>query len=272
MISQYIQKMAQEKKARVAIGLTNVTDGIVNSLNRAQQYADITIVGTRVSNHKNISVDLNSENAQKEIAVIMASLLKNNDVDAIVRGNVSASAVIAELATALGHEKILRVAIVRDVKEREFLLTPASVTEGNTMSERLHMIRGAATFLHGLGVEPRVAIGQIENVRRRSEAIAQSMDEADFIAEALRRDSVAVPFIGYTLEKAVDTCNIIAPPSGIIGNAIWRTITGIGGCVDLGDFGLIDEPFVDDSQYWDDYFQPIIFAVALANIKTINRK
>jgi predicted methyltransferase MtxX (methanogen marker protein 4) len=174
---------------------------------------------------------------------------------------------MGELAQQLGYHKILRVAIIRDVKNREFLLVPAAVAEGNTIGERLFMAREAAAFLRSIGIMPKVAVGQIWDYRNKNDEITQSIDEAEYLAEKLREDSIAVPFVGYNLETAVDSCNVIVPRNGIIGNAVWRMITGVGGCKDLGDFGLIREVFVDDSQYWDDYYDAIKFAVALANAR-----
>ena len=265
MISEKILEYAKKKRAKVAIGLVKTNPEIIASLHRAEEYADVFVVGEKVDGLKFKFVPEQS-NRDTAVGREMANMLKKGEIDAIVRGNIEAYDCLHEVANLFGHKKILRTAIIKDQLGREFLLAPAALAEGNSMEERLWMASKMAEFLNSLGILPKIAVLQIYDTPV-TESIAQSMDEAIYIAEKLKKQGWKVDFVGYAIEKAVEFCNVIVSRNGIIGNAIWRTITGFKAGQDLGDFSLIPEVLVDDSKFWDDYFQPILFAVALVNMK-----
>lgn len=273
-ISLRIDRYASSARRKVAIGLTEATAPIIRSLEKASEFADITVVGCSVKSTMFQCVPVDNPAAptsQIQVARSLVRLLRAGEVNAIVRGNASAAIVMNELAGELGYDKILRVAAMRDVKGREFLFAPASVVEGNTMEERLWMAERMALLLEDMDIEPVIGIGCIGNRREWCDLIMQSLQEGSFIAEGLRTKGVRVDFVGYNLETSLDRCNILVPANGMIGNAVWRMLTGVGGCKDLGDLGLIKEVFVDDSQYWDDYYDAIKFAVAISNMREDRR-
>lgn len=258
-ISEYILKKAKEKRARVAIGLVKVTDGIIDSLKRASEFADIVVVGEEVKGFENIKTTKAEE--------VLPKLLLNKEVSGIVRGNMPAGPMMPILAKGLGYEKILRTAIIKNVDGKEYFFTPASVFEGNTMNERLWMARETVLFSKSIGLEPTVGVLSFGRTNGRSEMVDQNIDEAHCIVKQLTNEGFEAEWCGYRIDTAVKKFNIIVPPDGIVGNFVWRSITQFGGAIDIGDFGLIQEVFVDDSAYWDDYYQPIIFATALVNRK-----
>jgi predicted methyltransferase MtxX (methanogen marker protein 4) len=268
MISEKILEFAKKGRARVAIGLIKTNPEIIASLHRAEEFADIIIVGEKVDKFKSEFVP-EQGNREAIIGQKMAGMLRGGVVSAIVRGNMEAYNCLHEVADLFGHKKILRVSIIKDQLGREFLLAPAALAEGNSMGERLGMAFKMAEFIYNLGILPKIAVLQIYD-SPVTENIAQSMDEAAYIAEKLTQKGWKVGFVGYAVEKAVESCNVIVSSNGIIGNAIWRTITGFKAGQDLGDFSLIPEVLVDDSKFWDDYYQPIVFAAALVNMKKNN--
>lgn len=259
-ISEKILELAQAKKRTIAIGLVSSNPAIMRSLQRVSQFADIVIVGQPVTGFNNI-VDTDRPGET------LAKLLINKKVDGIVRGNLVAGEVMEVFAKELGYAQVSRVGIIRDLKNREFFIGPGGVVEGNTAKDRVELALRVVVLMNELGVTPKVGVLSIDETRNRSDGIDQSIDEAEFIVKNLKSRMIDAEWMGYAVEKAVDRANFIIPPNGVIGNFIWRSIVGFGGGYDLGDPGLIPEVFVDDSKYWDDFFQPILCAVALANLR-----
>lgn len=267
MISEKILEFAKKGRARVAIGLVKTNSEIVASLHRAVECADIIVVGEEIRNISNVIISNNSPHREQLIAEKLVDMLVNKDIDAVIRGNIVASKILPLLAKRFGYDKVLRSAILKDVKGREFFLTPAAVTEGNFVKERLCMAVKTAKFAQGMGIVPKIAVLQTGDTHGLSEYVEQSIDEADYIAGELSKLGYQVCFKGYAIEKAVEACNLIISRNGIVGNAIWRSIIGLGGVQEIGDFCLIPEIFIDGSKYWDDYYQTILFAVALVNMR-----
>jgi predicted methyltransferase MtxX (methanogen marker protein 4) len=260
LISDFIYQYSRMQRATVAIGISEITNSILDSLKKAAQFSDIIIVGKKIDGFESISESRN-------FGETLVNLLKQKKVDAIVRGNLPASETMLSLANQLGYDKILRTACLKDLKGREFLLTPAAQEEGNSIYERIWMIQESSKFLNKLEIIPQVGVLSLDVKRGKNSIFDQSIDEAEIIVSELSKRGIYAECVGHAIEMCVGKFNIVVPQNGVVGNYIWRSIVGFGGGLDLGDFGLIDEVFVDDSRYWDSFYQPIMFAVALTNIK-----
>ena len=264
MISEAIERYAKKRRARVAIGLVKTNSAISESIRRAMSIADVLVVGSEIEGVECVCV---GECADKEQAIArkMAELMSGGTIDAVVRGNIDYSYIESDYAMALGCKQIPRMALLKDVSGNEFAMTPASVLEGNSMKDRAEMAIKAVGIMCGMGLNVNVAVQRICDQRGLSEVIDQSIDESAYVAEMIAAAGYEVGYVGYGIENVMNKCNLLIPVNGIIGNAIWRTITGIGGCQDVGDLGMIDSVFIDDSKFWNDYYRPILCAVAIAN-------
>lgn len=185
MISEKILEFAKKGRARVAIGLVKTNPEIIASLHRAKEFADIVVVGEQVGGLSNVTISNNSCR-ESLVAEKLIDMLANNEVDALVRGNIDAvdSDILHMLARKFGHKLVLRSAILKSCNGKEFLLTPAAISEGNSMQQRLWMAIETAKFAEQMKVIPQIGVLQTGDTRGNSEYVDQSVDEAEYIARA----------------------------------------------------------------------------------------
>jgi len=196
----------------------------------------------------------------------LLTLLLNGDVNAAVRGSLSASCFMSQLREK--YSEVSRASIL-EYNGQLFLLAPVGIDEGDTLQQKERIIHNGAEFLQRIGIDPRIAIlsgGRPQDVGRSSK-IDGSIREAEELT-MITKDKYWVKHYFILIEDAVsDGANLILAPDGICGNLIFRSLVLIGsikshGAVTLG----IKEIFIDTSrsQNEEGYIRSLELAKKLA--------
>ena len=178
----------------------------------------------------------------------LINLLLNGEVEAAVRGSLSASHLMAVFKEK--YSQLYRASLL-EFEGHHFLLAPVGIDEGDTLEQKKKIIEYGAHFLKKMGLEPKIAIlsGGRPQDKGRSSRIDDSITEAQELTR-ITRDKYPVKHYFILIEDAVaDGANMIMAPDGICGNLIFRSLVFIGsikshGAVTLG----IKEIFIDTSR------------------------
>lgn len=216
-----------------------------------------------------------SQNTDCEIKLIekdedLIKAIKNDDVDAVIRGSLPSSSIMKDIKDNYPDNLITRATYVND-KDYEFLLSPVGIDEGSTVDEKYEIAVNCARFLKKLNKTPKIAIlaGGRKGDYGRSDEINKSIDESEKLYDLLY-NKYEVKNYYILIEQAIkDKCNVIIAPDGIIGNIIFRTLILLNKWPSNGavTFGL-DKIYIDTSrdQSVDGYLRSIKLAYNLNNI------
>jgi putative methanogen marker protein 4 len=200
---------------------------------------------------------------------ILMDMLFNGDVDAAVRGSLNASQLKVRF-----HEKYPEIfrASYLEVDDREFLLAPVGIDEGDSIAQKKKIIEYGDEFLRKIGLKPKIAVlsGGRSQDRGRSFKIDQSINDAEELI-TITRDKYPVKHYFILIEDALaDGANLILAPDGICGNLIFRSLVFMGsgkshGAITLGT----KELFIDTSrsQNIEGYIRALKFAAQLVNLE-----
>jgi len=201
----------------------------------------------------------------------LVEMLLRGEVDAAMRGTLSANKTLRELKRSFGLNKIHRVAVLETPQRTAFLLAPVGVDEGNDVDDKVELTRGGVALLRALGAKPVVAVlsgGRLEDYGR-SPLVDETMRQAEVVAERIRRElGVEAYHQGILIEDAVKSATLVIAPNGMMGNVIFRVLTLVGGG---GAFGapvmdVLPRVFVDVSRAMEDYTDSISLSAALASL------
>lgn len=208
--------------------------------------------------------------------------INNPDVDAVVRGSLSASDVIKSLKNSNNNASINRGTYIRS-DDYDFLILPVGIDEGQTVEDKKILIKQASEFILKLGKVPKIAIlssGRADDYNRNpnvDSALKDSETLEKLVKDDLSNDKkfkdidYSVKNYYILIEQAInDKNNIIVAPDGIIGNYIFRILVLLCkwpsyGAVTLG----IDEIYIDTSrdQSVEGYSRSLFLAYELAKMK-----
>ncbi len=259
-----IEKKALENHARVALGIGSVSPKLLHSAALAAEFADVVLVGDSNEIYR-IGTDLevvHSGEASKTIVDMLAA----GDVDAAVRGTLSATSTLSYLKERLGIKYLYRVALLETPDGIPLFLAPVGIDEGSTVEGKLEFIRRGAEHIRRFGVEPRIAIlsgGRFED-RGRDTYVDKTLNDAEFVTRKALEEGYDVRHYGILIEDAVGEANFILAPNGVSGNLIFRTLVLVAGGYGYGAAVLMDKVFVDSSRVGGHYTKAIMIASALA--------
>jgi len=259
-----IEKKAVENHARVALGLGSVSPKLLHSAALAGEFAEVVLVGNSSEIYK-IGTDLEVVHSD-EAAKTIVDMLATGDVDAAVRGTLSATSTLSYLKERLGMESLYRVALLETPNGIPLFLAPVGIDEGGTVEGKLEFIRRGAEHILRLGVEPKIAIlsgGRFED-KGRDPYVDQTLDDAEFVTHKALEEGYDVRHYGILIEDAVGEANFILAPNGVSGNLIFRTLVLVAGGYGYGAVVLMDKVFVDSSRVGGHYTKAIMIASALA--------
>lgn len=247
MLLKEIYERARIKKSKVGIGCFRNEEIIKESITKAkkEKFANLFVF----------------ENAEKLI-----SALKNNEVDAVVRGTLSASEVLNHLKIAFNLNYILRIAIM-EINNKEIFLSPVGIDEGNNLKQKKEIVFYGVNLMKKFGITPNIAIlskGRKDDFGRSKE-IDSSLKEGEKIANYFNK-SFLIKNYGIEIENAIKNCNFLILPNGVIGNYIFRTLYYLGEAKSYGAVVVnFDKVFIDTSRGKKSYVESIALASALVN-------
>lgn len=218
----------------------------------------MTTIAVGVGDNKNI---LNAINSFKDEDItfhpvyddeeLLNSIL-SPEIDAVIRGSLPASKVMKSLKSRFGDSHIFRATYVID-DDREFLLAPVGIDEGDSIENRLKIAMECGSFLRKQNKEPKIAV--LADGRKgdygRSKRISDSIDESEKLTDLIKRKTdFNVENYYILIERALsDKCNVIIAPDGIFGNVLFRSFVLISSWPSYGavTFGL-SKIYIDTSR------------------------
>lgn len=162
-----------------------------------------------------------------------------------------------------------------EVHGHRFLLAPVGIDEGDTVSQKVQIIKAGAEFLLRLGIKPEIAVlsGGRAQDKGRSQKIDDSIAEGELVT-AITRNKYPVKHYFILIEDAIKNgSNFIMAPDGITGNLIFRSLVLVGGMKSYGALTLgIKEIFIDTSKSQDveGYTRALKFSHYLAELKRMH--
>ena len=202
----------------------------------------------------------------------LINAILNPDIDAVIRGSLKASKVMKNLKEKFKDKFIFRATYIID-NNKEFLLTPVGIDEGDSLENKLNIAIECGNFLTKQGKIPKIAI--LADGRKgdygRSIRINESIEESEKLKELIdKKTKFDVKNYYILIEQALkDKCNIIIAPDGIFGNVLFRSLVLINSWPSYGaiTFGL-SQVYIDTSrdQSIEGYIRSIDLAYNLSNI------
>ncbi len=200
----------------------------------------------------------------------LIEMLFNGEVDAAIRGSLSASLIMSELKKI--YPEVYRASYI-EFRGKKFLLAPVGIDEGETVSQKLQIAILGSKFLEAEGIKPTIAVlssGRPYD-KGRNRKVDDSMDAGEELTSLIRERFINVKHYYALIEDAIsDGANLIIAPDGIIGNTIFRTLVLVAGAKSYGAITLgIKEIYIDTSRSQDDngYKRALILANRLSNHK-----
>lgn len=261
-ILRKLARVAAQSKRRVGIGVGNETAELLHAIERARSFSEVVLVGN-VKNAKG-HVVRTSEPEQK-----LVEMLASGNIDAAVRGTISARETIRQLKRQTGARKICRSALLSTAYGQQFFLLPVGIDEGKSTRDRARLVVKTAQLLSRLGVTPKVGIlsgGRSED-RGRTKAVDLTLRSAEALTAQLQDLDIDATNYNILLEDAVKSSNVLVAPDGVIGNLMFRTLVFLGGGKGHGaPFFGIQYTFVDTSRSAAAFEDAILVARALSNL------
>lgn len=256
-----IERKARNNHARIGIGIGRSSEGLINSAEDASDYADVVLIGDKEHIHDTSLEIIHSIEPSRTLI----ELLVRGEIDGAVRGTLSATGTLSVLKKSLNINKLYRAALLETAKGEPFFLAPVGIDEGNSIAEKIELIkRGVDHFSH-LGTEIKVGVlsgGRFEDIGR-DEHVDRTLADAELVTKRVRDMGINAKHYSILIEDAINEANFIMAPDGISGNLIFRTLVFLGGGYGYGAPVLMEKVFVDTSRVGEQYTRAIMLASAL---------
>ncbi len=263
---------AKKQKRKIAIAIKRPIPETVDSLKRASEYADLTVIGAPVDGFNNIV-----EPDEDKASGVLIKLLKDGEVDGIVRGQVKDSYTLDEFHRQFGKEPLPSnrkiAASILHKPPYTFCATTSSIYQGLTIEDKIYEVERTIRWMREeIGLEPKIGI--MSSLRPTSHiGMYPSLDAVAAVnkqlADYLRGKGYDTTEYYFEYETAVwNGSNLIVPSMGLVGNAWFKALLYLGGwelltCQYL-DLGVVYE---DGTRNEKDFFWHIVSAVANTNSK-----
>ncbi|MEM1573022.1 MAG: methanogenesis marker protein Mmp4/MtxX [Candidatus Methanomethylicaceae archaeon] len=260
-----IYSLAKLNKAVVAIGVDldkPFADNIVNSaiFAKEQGYAKPILVCNK---EINIEIPFIISNELEEELI---SLLINEKVEAIVRGNLSAKTILQKIKLTFKCNNLYRITIM-EITNRPIMLAPVGIDEGDTMEDLLEFVIKGKKIADKFGLKFKVGVisgGRLED-RGRSKKVDEMLNFSEVLVSKIKEMGFDVENFGIEIERAVNSSSMILAPDGIIGNLIFRSLVLIANMDSFGAYAsALPKVYIDTSRARTSYLLPIVLASALA--------
>lgn len=260
-----IEKKARKNHALIGLGIGKVSEKLIRSAEASKEYADVVLVGDE-KEIRAIRTELDIIHSNDAPGKLI-ELLFSGKIDGAVRGTLSATRTLSELKRALNAKKLYRVALLETADGRPFFLAPVGIDEGNSVEDKVELIKRAAGHFRRIGVEMKVGIlsgGRFED-KGRGETVDKTLEDAEIVTEKVKKLGIEAKNFSILIEDAIEEANFIVAPDGISGNLIFRTLVFLGGGYGHGAPVLTEKVFVDTSRVGGHYTRAIMLASALKN-------
>jgi len=278
---EHIEKFALKNETKIAIGL----EYKIENIERMKK------IVSNFYGHPKIKIILISDGTSKipnnyfpqEIEVLasenvvntMIDLLKENKIDALIRGMVSSSTFLEMVKKILKLNTLSRIALLETAFNKDFLFAPVGIDEGRSIDEKIYFIKNGYKILKDFGIEPAISLlsgGRIGDLGR-DKIVDKSINETTLIVNRMKDENIEnISHSEILIEEAIKQSNFIIAPDGISGNLIYRTLVHLGNGFSHG--ALYIEPYtmgkiiIDTSRVGpeNEYKSAILMAAAFKNL------
>lgn len=258
-----IEQQARKNHARIGLGVGIISKDLIKSAQDAQPFADVVLVGDEKKirpYNSDIEVIHSTEPSEK-----LVELLIGGQIDGAVRGTLSATKTLSALKISLGIRKLYRIALLETAAGIPFFLSPVGIDEGNSIEDKIVLIKRGVKHMEHLGISAKVGIlsgGRFED-KGRDKTVDRTLEEAEIITENLCKMGIDATNYSILIEDAIKEANFIVAPDGISGNLIFRTLVFLGNGHGYGAPVLMEKVFIDTSRVKSDAAKAIMLASAL---------
>ncbi|MCP8323058.1 MAG: methanogenesis marker protein Mmp4/MtxX [Candidatus Methylarchaceae archaeon HK02M2] len=275
---EYIRKIAKERSAKIAIGVSSeredyISNTISSAINAQKKgFCKTILVGDKLKISRYLTDELEFVHSDKPWFEIV-NLVKENYVDAGIRGSLSAKKVIKEIKTSFSLTLPHRIALLSTFKGELFFFAPVGIDEGSDLMDKQIFLEQALKIHKKLAIEPKIAIlsgGRKEDFGRISK-VDGTLEEGELLLKITKeRLTPNVKHYGILIEDAInEKATFILAPDGISGNLIFRTLEFLGGGKGIGAIyaDLIPKNiFIDISRAMEDYVDTLAFASYMSRV------
>ncbi|MGB5910208.1 MAG: methanogenesis marker protein Mmp4/MtxX [Promethearchaeia archaeon] len=172
------------------------------------------------------------ESSEPEKDII--NYLKENTINAVIRGNLSSSKFLMQLKHILNITEINRLALLESFDSKQFFFGPVGIDECNDYQKKINFIENAIILFKSLDVEPRISIlsgGRLSDTGR-DEYVDKTINIAKQIITHIKDKypKLNINHDEILIEASLkNNSNLIIAPDGISGNLIYRTLVHLGG-------------------------------------------
>ncbi len=261
-----IERKARKNHARIGLGIGKISEKLIKSAEAARKYADVVLVGDE-KQIKAIGTELEVIHST-EPSKKLIELLLSGKIDGAVRGTLSATKTLSELKKSMGMKRLYRVALLETADGKPFFLAPVGIDEGNSVEDKIELIKRGVEHMKRLGVKAKVGIlsgGRFED-KGRDPVVDRTLSEAELVTKKVCEMGINAKNYSILIEDAIAEANFIIAPDGISGNLIFRTLVFLGGGYGHGAPVLMEKVFVDTSRVGGHYTRAIMLASALKNV------
>lgn len=272
--NQKVEELAKLNKPKIAFGLKEPDEQILDSLRKGQQYADIVLVGPEAIKDIEGFEKVIDDNPEEKIA----SMLANDEVEGIVRGTIDDFMALEAYEKLTGEKYTISPGLMEDPLGRQFFLSPASNPEAWDKEGRLKIAEGIGAFVKEWGIEPKIAVftGRRHDTYPRKKDIKEGVDgilnktyeDAEWIVSELKKKGLNAKNMAIDLNPAVEQgYNVLIPVNGMVGNQIFRVILFCGGKILSATRLGFSRLYEDNSRTEKDYEFHVKWLVAMINKK-----
>jgi len=279
LFNQKVEELVKLGKSKIAFGLKEPNEEILESLKRGRQYADIILVGNQAIKNVEGFEKIIAEKPEEKLA----SMLANDEVEGIVRGTIDDFTTYEAYERLTGEKYTFCPGLLEDPKGRQFFLTAASNPEGWDREERLKTTINIANFVKEWGIEPNIAVftGRRHETYPRKKEITDGVDgilnktyeDAEYIVEKLKEQGLEAKNWAIDLNPAVEAgANVLCPVNGMVGNQMFRVLLFSGGKILSATRLGLSRIYEDNSRTEKDFEFHIKWTVAMINKKKSKAK
>lgn len=241
-----LTSLAENKESKIGIGLGVETKHNLKILNASLQFLNkfiskIFLFGNsqQVSNLKeNPYYKKEQENLllidTQEPETQIISMLKNGELNAVIRGSLSANKFLPIIKKEFNLNTLNRMALLEDFNGNQFFFGPVGIDECDTFERKIEYIKDAIEVFKNIGISAKISVlsgGRLGDIGR-SQEVDKSIQDAENIVDQIKSNyqDLVISHDEILIESSIKKkANLIIAPDGISGNLIYRTLVHLGG-------------------------------------------
>lgn len=271
---QEVERLASLRKPKIAFGMKEPSQELLESLQKAKKWADIVLVGTDALKTIRDFEVITGGNPEETLSENLIA----GKFEGFIRGTLD-DFKNREAYTKLSGNQMIEeeaVALIESGNGHRFFLSPLSNTQGWKKEERLATAIYHATFCKEWHITPRVAVFtgvRHESYQRKKDMrdglagiLNQTYEDTEWVVSELTKAGFEAKNWSIDLDLAVqDGYTVLVPVNGMVGNQILRAIFLSGGKMLFASWMGIPHFYEENSRNEIDYDYHVKWLVSRIN-------